>query len=130
MQNIIDKKQLREFGLLIAFGFPFFVGLLIPLISGHTFKIWTLFIAIPFFIIGIARPRFLYLPYKGWIKLGNFLGIINSFLLLWLIFIFVLIPIAFIMRIFGYDPLRVRNSNELSYKEKRTNNKIDLTRIF
>ena len=130
MSNLINKKQLREFGILIGFGFPFFVGMLIPLITGHSFRIWTLIVAIPFFIIGITKPKLLHIPYKGWIKIGNFLGIINSFLLLWLIFIFVLIPISFIMRFFGYDPLRVRKSNELSYREKRTQNKIDLTRIF
>jgi len=34
------------------------------------------------------------------------------------------------MRIFGYDPLRVRKKGEKSYKENRKGNIINLTKIF
>ena len=44
MKKDISNKQLKEFGILIGFGFPIFIGWLIPLISGHFFKIWTLYI--------------------------------------------------------------------------------------
>ena len=50
--------------------------------------------------------------------------------LLGLIFILVVQPIAFIMRIFGYDPLKQRKSEENSYREIRKHCKIDLRRIF
>ena len=63
-------------------------------------------------------------------QLGNILGWINSRIILGFIFIFILQPIALIMRIFGYDPLRKRHANTNSYKEKREEFKIDLKRIF
>ena len=44
MQEIISKKELQEFGLLIGIGFPLFIGLLIPTLTGHGFKAWTLWI--------------------------------------------------------------------------------------
>ena len=130
MSEKISKKILREFGILIGFGFPIFLGWLIPTLTGHEFRIWTLFVSAIGFSFGLLAPRILYYPYLIWIKLGYILGWINSKIVLGLIFILVLIPIGFIMKIFGYDPLKIRQIKKLTYKESRQNHKIDLTRIF
>ena len=130
MKEIISKKQLQDFGLLIGFGFPLFIGWLIPALTGHGFRIWTIFIGVPAFIIGIISPRLLYYPYKSWIVLGNALGWVNSRIILALVFLIVLLPIAFVMRIFGYDPLRTIKKGEKTYRENRKEHQTDLTRIF
>ena len=131
-KSSISKKQLREFGFLIGFGFPILIGWIIPAAAGHTFRGWTLWIAIPFLITGILNPRLLFHPYKAWIKLGNALGWINSRVILGLVFLLVLQPIALIMRLAGYDPLRQsqKERKKMSYRELKKNHKIDLTRIF
>ncbi len=131
MKESVSKKQLREFGYLIGFGFPIIIGLIIPFIFGHFFRIWTLWISIPFLIIGILKPRLLFYPYKVWMVIGLALGWINSRIILGLIFILVLEPISLIMKIFGYDPLRKRiKANEISYRESKEGHEVDLTRIF
>tara|TARA_B100000925_G_C21701762_1_gene342648 strand:- start:54 stop:446 length:393 start_codon:yes stop_codon:yes gene_type:complete len=130
MKKNNTTKQLREFGILIGFGFPFLIGWLIPFISGHDFRIWTLWIGLPNLLIGLIKPYLLFYPYKLWMKLGFILGWFNSRLILISIYILVLIPIAFIMRIFGYDPLRLKLEKKFSYREIRKNSKIDLNRIF
>ena len=63
-------------------------------------------------------------------QLGLILGWFNSRIILGLVFILIVLPIAFFMRIFGYDPLRLNDKKVKSYREiiKKTN--IDLTRIF
>jgi len=127
----ISKKKLREFGFLIGFGFPIIIGWLIPSIYGHFFRIWTLFIAIPFLTLGILKPHLLFYPYKAWIVIGLILGWINSRIILGLIFLLVLQPISLIMKIFGYDPLREKKKgNEISFRESKKNHKVDLNRIF
>ena len=130
MTNRISKKQLRDFGLLIGFGLPLIVGWLIPSITGHGFRAWTLWISIPTLVIGVLSPRILRKPYQAWMQLGHLLGYVNSRIILGLVFIAVLQPIAFVMRAFGYDPLRVKKSNLLSFKENKKGSKVDLTRIF
>ena len=130
MKQTISKKQLREFGLLIGFGFPLMIGWLLPIISGHGFRPWTLWIGIPGLIIGLTAPRLLKYPYKAWMALGHALGWVNSRLILGLVFFIVLQPIAYIMRLTGYDPLRKRKKNSLSYRESRQGHHTDLTRIF
>ena len=130
MKKSISKKQLREFGFLIGFGFPIIVGWIIPAISGHIFRSWSLWIGFPSLILGIIKPSLLFYPYKSWMKLGHALGWINSRIILGLIFIVVVQPIAFIMKLFGYDPLRKKKNFEVSYREKRKNHMVDLTKIF
>ncbi len=130
MKNSISKKKLREFGFLIGFGFPLFIGYLLPAIGGHPLKEWTLWIGIPSIIIALLKPNLLLFPYKKWMALGHILGWINSHIILGLVFLIILQPIALIMRTFGYDPLRKKQINKNSFKEDRKGHKIDLTRIF
>ena len=130
MTNRISKKQLRDFGYLIGFGLPLIIGWLIPSITGHAFRAWTLWISIPTLVIGIISPRFLKKPYQAWMQLGHLLGYVNSRIILGIVFVAVLQPIAFVMRAFGYDPLRSKKSNLLSFKENKKGSKVDLTRIF
>ena len=130
MQISISKKQLRGFGLLIGLGFPILIGWIIPGISGHSFRSWTLWIGVPSLILAIIKPLLLFYPYKIWMAIGNSLGWVNSRMILGLVFILVLQPIALIMRVFGYDPLRGKKINQISYRELKENHKNDLTRIF
>ena len=130
MREIISKKQLRDFGLLIGFGFPLFIGWLLPTLTGHQFREWTLWVGFLGLIIGLTSPRLLYYPYKFWMKLGLTLGWVNSRIILGLVFMIVLIPTAFVMRLFGYDPLRTKGKVEKTYREYRKNHQTDLTRIF
>lgn len=130
MTKNISKKQLRNFGYLIGLGLPLIIGWLIPSITGHAFREWTLWISIPILIVGIISPRILKKPFLWWMYLGHLLGYVNSRIILGIVFIAVLQPIAFLMRVFGYDPLRKKKSTLLSYKEYKKGSKIDLTRIF
>ena len=127
---IITKSQLRQFGLLIGLGLPIIIGWIFPYIGGHDFRIWTLYFGIPCLIIGIINPLLLFYPYKFWMKLGHVLGWVNSKVILGLVFIFVLQPIAFIMKSFGYDPLQIKKNSKTTYREIRSNFKIDLRKTF
>ena len=130
MKTYVSKKQLRKFGLLIGLGFPVFIGWILPLISGHVFKSWTLLIGLPLLILAIINPNLLIYPFKGWMLLGHILGYVNSKLILGLVFICVLQPIALLLKFSGYDPLRQKKMLTNTYKEIKKEYRIDLTRIF
>ena len=123
------KTELRQFGLLIAIAFPLIIGWIIPAISGHHFRSWTLIISFPSLIFAILKPSSLQYPYKLWIKLGNVLGFINSHIILGIVFLLILVPISFLMKIFGYDPLRKKRGQK-TYREIKQGYQIDLNRIF
>jgi hypothetical protein len=125
-----SRKQLREFGFLLAIGFPLLLGWLLPALRGHGFHTWTLWIAIPGLTFGLLAPRVLGWPYRGWMALGHALGWFNSHIILGAVFLLVLQPIAFVMRLTGYDPLRRRQQKLTTYREVREHKAINLTRIF
>lgn len=125
------RRQLREFGLLIGIVLPLLLGWLLPALHGHPFRTWTLWPALPAITLGLLAPRTLALPYRAWMALGHGLGWVNGHLILGAVFVLVLQPIALVMRLTGYDPLRRRRSTGLgSYREQRQHSAIDLTRIF
>ena len=126
----ISKKTLREFGFLIGFFFPIFVGLILPKLFGNGFRIWTLGIGVPMLVLAKIKPILLFYPYKLWMSLGFALGWINSRIILGIIFIFILQPIAFIMKLFKYDPLKNKKINKKTYRENSTNKSFNFTRIF
>ena len=125
-----SKENLVRFGLVIGFGFPIIIGFILPSIFGHSNKLWTLFIGIPSVMLAILKPNLLIYPYKLWIFIGDILGWINSRLILGIIYILILQPIALIMKIIGYDPLKLKKVNSLTYRENIKNKKIDLKKIF
>ena len=130
MQEYISNKMLREFGFFVGVGFPLLVGIALPVFGGHTFRYWTLWVGLPLLFVAILKPSLLFYPYKLWMKLGHLLGWVNSKLILGLVFIFVVQPIAIIMKSFGYDPLKKKKTNNTTYREIRPNFKIDLRKIF
>ena len=130
MKDAISKKQLREFGMLIGLVFPILVGWLLPLLFGHESRTWTLWVGITGLSLGLTAPRLLYYPYKGWMAIGLTLGYFNSRFILSIVYIIVLLPIALVMRLIGYDPLRRRRKGDNSYRENKQKHQTEFTRIF
>ena len=130
MKINLQEKKLREFGFLIALGFPLIIGLVLPMLSGHMFRSWTLLIGIPSFFIAIVNPKLLKYPYKRWMQLGYILGFVNGKIILGLVFLLVLLPISLIMKFFGYDPLKEKKIFVSSYRENKKGHKVNLNKIF
>ena len=130
INKITQKKTLRDFGLIIGFGFPIFIGLVLPFITGHNFRLWTFSLGVPAILLGIFKPNLLLYPYKFWMLLGHILGWINSKLILSLIYILVLIPISCIMNLLGHDPLKKKKSCKASYREIVQRRNYQFTKIF
>ena len=124
MQSNKIVKSFENFGIVVGFCFPLIIGFLIPLLFGHDFRIWTIFIG-TLIILGIIYPKSLNKLYEMWFSLGFILGWINSRIILTLVYLSVLIPISMLMRILGYDPLRINfKPNKNSYREIRKLNMV------
>ena len=130
MTEFTSKKQLRQFGLIVGFLFPLLIGWIIPIITSHSIRYWTLIIGLPLIFLAFLAPNKLLVPYQYWMRLGHALGWINSRIILGLVFLLVLLPISLFMRIFGYDPLKLKWLKDKTYRELRVTNETDLNRIF
>tara|TARA_A100001035_G_C27674813_1_gene450128 strand:- start:494 stop:892 length:399 start_codon:yes stop_codon:yes gene_type:complete len=129
-KNLLTRKKLRNFGLLIGLAFPIIIGWIMPTFSGHSFRSWTILISLPFLITGILKPFMLKVPYELWMRVGDLLGFFNARIIFGLVFFIILLPISCVMKILGYDPLKVKLVKKKSYRENKLNYKIDLNKIF
>jgi len=59
------------------------------------------------FVVGIAAPRRLAVLNRAWIKLGALLAMVINPIVLMLLFLLVVTPMAFFMRLLGKRPLRL-----------------------
>lgn len=104
----IDKKGLREFGLVVGGIFAGLFGVLLPLLHGELFSsppIWPWIIAVPLWFLAIASPGNLKVVYDFWMKIGLLLSKIMTPLWMGLAFYLVVMPMGLIMRAFGKDPM-------------------------
>ena len=108
----------RNFG--IVFSIVFLLIAIYPLINNDELRIWSLIIAIIFFILGLINSKVLTPLNKLWSKFGLLLGRIVSPVIMGIIFFLVVTPIAFFMRLLGKDLLNLKFNNDKSYWIQKT----------
>ena len=103
---MIEKKSLRIFGLLW--------GLILAFFSYKNNSQLLISLSIFFFISSIIYPE-LFLKsyiYPGWIKLGNFIGGINSKIIIFILFFLIFTPMGIILKAIGKDFLKEYRQNK------------------
>lgn len=96
----------RSFGLVFSVFFVV-VGLL-PLLGGHSIRLWSLGLSGAFLLLALFIPSVLAPANRVWTKFGMLLHSIVSPIALGILFFAVVTPTGFVMRLFGKDPLRLR----------------------
>ena len=118
----------RNFG--IVFSIVFLLIAIYPLINNDELRIWSLIIAIIFFILGLINSKVLTPLNKLWSKFGLLLGRIVSPVIMGIIFFLVVTPIAVIMRIIGKDLLNLKFNKDKSYWIEKTGPKSKMKNQF
>lgn len=113
----LDKKGLREFGLITGAIIAVLFGLLLPWLFGRGLPLW------PWIVFGILAAWALLLPttlkpvYRGWMAIGLVLGFINTRIILGIMYYVMFVPIGLIMRLLGKDPMaRKIDESKVSYR--------------
>jgi hypothetical protein len=87
-----------------------------PLVHGGSPRIWFLLLACLFSLTALYAPRILRPLNVAWMRLGALLHRLVTPLAMGIVFFVVVTPIAWMMRMFGQDPLRLaRDTNARSY---------------
>lgn len=101
--NMIKEKQLEVFLVLVT-------ALMVLYLLFD--EVYILYIALGLAITGLFIPFLRRYISFSWMKLAEVLSVINSKILLSLIYIFILLPVALIARIFRKDPLALSSKNK------------------
>ena len=100
----------RSFG--IVFFFVFVIISLWPLINENPLRVWSIYVAIIFLILGLINSKLLTPLNILWFKFGKLLGSIVAPIVMGIVFFIVITPTGFIMRIFGKDLLNKKYNNK------------------
>lgn len=119
--NKVGIKDLRYFGFIVG-GLFLCIGIFPVLFKGQPFNRLAVSLSIILLMPSFLYPKLLYWPYRGWMLLGTALGWVNTRVILGLVFYFIVMPMAIIMRLFGYDPLAM--SFEINSKTYRKDIKV------
>ena len=120
----MKKKKLlgpnKSFGIL--FFIIFFIYGIWPIFNSNGIRIWSLVIAVVFFILVLFNSKLLVPLNRMWLKFGELLGKIISPIVMAFVYFFVITPIAIIIRLLGKDLLKVKFNTRSSYWISRDKN--------
>jgi hypothetical protein len=114
----LNISGLRRFALTTAGLMAGLFGMVMPMHYHRHWPFWPWIVALVLVVWGVFFPARLRMLYLGWMKLALFLGRVNSLLLLTIVFICFISPIGVLMRLFGYDPLRLKHQTQVSSYRK------------
>jgi hypothetical protein len=110
-----NARDLRKFGIAMIVGFAVIAGLFY-LRGRHTAAEWLFGIGGGIGLLALVAPPLSRPFYIVWMGIAFVMGTITSAVILTVIFFLLLTPIAFLMRLFGRDALRLRpTKNDASY---------------
>ena len=92
----------------IVFFFVFLIISLWPLTNENPLRVWSIFVAIIFLILGLMNSKLLTTLNIIWFKFGKLLGSIVAPIVMGIVFFIIVTPTGFIMRIMDKDLLRKR----------------------
>ena len=102
----LDRKGLREFGLLMAAVIGVLFGVFLPWVFDGAWPLWPWLISAAFVLPALVAPLSLRPVYRGWMRFGLFMSRIMTPLVLGIVFFLVFTPVALGLKLLGKDAMR------------------------
>ena len=112
----LDRKGLREFGIVTGAIVAVLFGLFLPWLLEHSWPRWPWIFFGVFAAWGLILPMTLRPVYRVWMRFGIFMSRITTPLLMGLVFYLTITPVGALRRIFGSDPMRRKFTDEDTYR--------------
>ena len=113
----LDRKGLREFGLVTGGIIAGLFGLLLPWIFGFAIPYWPWVVGVVLVVWALAAPDTLRSVYRMWMRFGMLMSRVTTPIIMGIVFFAVMVPVGLLMRSLGHDPLaRKFSANSESYR--------------
>jgi Kef-type K+ transport system membrane component KefB len=104
----LDRKGLREFGIVTGGIVAVLFGLFFPWLLERDLPLWPWVFAGALALWALVAPQSLRPLYRLWMRLGLLLSRVTTPVILGIVFFFVILPMALVMRLTGHDPMARR----------------------
>ncbi len=128
----LDKKGLRDFGLVTGSIIAILFGLLLPYLFNLNFPLWPWYLAGILVLWALVAPDTMRALYRGWMRFGLLLNKITTPIIMGLVFFVAITPTALVMKLFGRDPMhRKLDQNSETYRlPSRTSDRSQIEKPF
>lgn len=115
----LDKKGLRNFGLLTGTIIAVLFGLLLPWLRSYSPPRWIWVVSGVMWSWSFLAPATLNPVYQIWMRIGLIIGWVESRIILSLVFYGLVVPMGILMRLGAKDPMNSKfNTHLKSYRLK------------
>lgn len=112
----LDRKGLREFGLVTGGIVAGLFGLFFPWLLERSYSLWPWIVFGVLGAWGLIAPMSLRPVYRTWMRFGLMLSKVMTPLIMGIVFYVVITPVACIMKIVGNDPMARKFDDVDSYR--------------
>jgi hypothetical protein len=127
----LDKRGLREFGLVTGGVGAALFGLFFPWLLERPWPLWPWVLFGSLAAVGLVTPMLLGPVYRGWMRFGHLASRITTPLIMGLIFYGVFWPLGVVMRLKGRDTMkRSYDKESASYRVTSETKKPDMLNPF
>lgn len=98
-------RELRKFSLVTGTIVAGLFGLFLPWIFDYPWPLWPWVVTGIFYFWGLVHPDSIFIVYSSWLKFGHILGLINTRIILGILFYVVFFPAGILMRLMRKDPM-------------------------
>ena len=106
------SASIKSFGIL--FFFVFLIVGLWPLLNDNEIRIWSIVLSVIFLLLGLTKSKILIPLNNYWIKLGEILGKIVAPIIMLIVFLGVVTPMAFLVKLLGKDLLNLKFNKKIN----------------
>ena len=104
----LDRKGLREFGLVTGAIVAGLFGLFFPWLLERAWPLWPWVILGALWLLALLAPSWLKPIYRGWMRFGLLASRVTTPLILSIVFFLIVSPMAVVKRLFGRDAMARR----------------------
>ena len=112
----LDRKGLREFGLVTGGIIAGLFGLFFPWLLERAIPAWPWIVFGILGVWGLVAPMSLNPVYRTWMKFGLMLSKIMTPLIMGIVFFVVITPVALVLKIVGHDPMARKFDDTDTYR--------------
>ncbi len=117
---------MQHFAYIMAGMIIFLFTLFFPWLYGLEVSYIPFIISALFVVTALIAPKMLTPVYHVWMKFAHFAGLVNSKILLFIIFYLLIAPMGLVAKIFGFDPMKKKDkSGSFSIQREEDNNNME-----
>lgn len=126
----MQDNNSKNFFLIASIFIPIIFGIILPWSNTTPFPIWPYFTGILMVCLAFSPRRVRDTIFYPILKISTFIGLINQFIIMLLVFVCIFVPVGLVRRILGIDSLNSKSLSKDSFWRTPDEERINFNHPF